>query len=127
MMARLFSLLPAACGARGATAASAACGGFGFALNDAATYDLAPASHEVPSPPRFLVLNSRPLGIIVWDRNTKNRLIGCQAWVGLALVWRIHLREAGRSVALLRSAFNILSGICGAKFSKIFNLVFNHE
>src|SRR5437016_8718816 len=95
MMTRLFSLLPAASGARGAIAASAACGGFGFALNAAATYDFAPASHEVPSPPRFLVLNSRPLGIVVWHRNIKNRLIGCQAWVGLDLVWIIHLRKAG--------------------------------
>jgi hypothetical protein len=95
MMARLLSLLPAASGARGATAASATCGGFGFALNAAATYDFAPASHEVPSPPRFLVLNSRPLGIVVWHRNIKNRLIGCQAWVGLDFVWRIHRRKAG--------------------------------
>src|SRR5213596_2846423 len=98
MMARLFSLSPAASGARGATAASAAgaaCSGFGFALNAAATYDFAPASHEVPSPPRFLVLNSRPLGIVVWHRNIKNRLIGCQAWIGLNLVWIIHLRKAG--------------------------------
>src|SRR5206468_2933354 len=122
MMARLFSLSPAASGARGATAASAAgaaCSGFGFALNAAATFDFAPASHEVPSPPRFLVLNSRPLGIIVWHRNIKNRLIGCQAWVGLDLVWIIHLRKAG--VVLPRcDPFNILSGICGAKFSKIF-------
>ena len=55
------ALLPAASGARGATAAGAACGGFGFALNAVATFDFAPASHEVPSPPRFLVLNSRPL------------------------------------------------------------------
>jgi len=97
-MARLFSLSPAASGARGATAASAAgaaCSGFGFALNDDATFDFAPASHEVPSPPRFLVLNSRPLGIIVWHRNIKNRLIGCQAWVGLDLVWMTHLRKAG--------------------------------
>src|ERR1700746_2042767 len=92
MMARLFSLLPAASGARSATAV---CGGFGFALNAAATFDFAPASHEVPSPPRFLVLNSRPLGIVVWHRNTKNRLIGCQAWAGLDLVWIIHLRKAG--------------------------------
>src|SRR5438093_12654951 len=93
MMARLFSLLPAASGARGAAAASAACGGFGFALNDAATYDFAPASHEVPSPPRFLVLNSRPLGIVVWHRNIKNRLMGCQAWSGLDLVGMTHLRK----------------------------------
>jgi hypothetical protein len=35
--------------------------------------------------------------------------------------------EGGRPVASLRSPFNILSGICGAKFSKIFNLVFNCE
>src|SRR5207249_8821818 len=94
MMARLFSLLLAASGACGA-AASAACDGFGFALNAATTHDFAPASHEVPSPPRFLVLNSRPLGIVVWHRNIKNRLIVCQAWVGLDLVWIIHLREAG--------------------------------
>jgi len=123
-MARLFSVLPTASGARGATAASAACGGFGFALNAVATFDFAPASHEVPSPPRFLVLNSRPLGIVVWHRNIKNRLIGCHAWVGFDLVWIIHLRKAGGPVASLRSPFNILSGICGAKFSKIFNLVF---
>src|SRR6266496_3914397 len=94
-MARLFNLLPAASGARDATAASAACGGFGFALHVAATYDFAPASHEVPSPPRFLVLNSRPLGIVVWHRNIKNRLIGCQARVGLDLVWMTQLLRAG--------------------------------
>jgi hypothetical protein len=123
----LFSLLPAASGARGATAASAACGGFGFALNAAATYDFAPASHEVPSPPRFLVLNSRPLGIVVWHRNIKNRLIGCQAWVGLDLVWMTHLRRAGVLLPRRDPLSIILSGICGAKFSKIFNLVFNHE
>src|SRR5206468_6838742 len=92
MMTRLFNSLPAASGARGATAAS---GGFGFALNAVATYDFAPASHQVPSPPRFLVLNSRPLGIVVWHRNIKNRLIGCQAWIGLNLVWITHLRKAG--------------------------------
>ena len=69
--------------------------GVGFALNAAATFDFAPASHEVPSPPGFLVLNSRPLGIVVWHRNIKNRLIGCHAWVGLDLVWIIHLRKAG--------------------------------
>jgi hypothetical protein len=39
-------------------------------------YHFAPASHEVPSPPRFLILNSRPLGTVVWHGNTKNRLIG---------------------------------------------------
>jgi len=94
MVARLFSLLLAASGACGA-AASAACSGFGFALNAAAIFDFAPASHEVPSPPRFLVLNSRPLGIVVWHRNIKNRLIGCQAWIGLDLVWIIHLQKAG--------------------------------
>ena len=94
-MARLFSLLPAASGALGDTAASVACGGFGFALNAVATFDFAPASHEVPSPPRFLVLNSRTLGIVVWHRNTKNRLIGCHAWVGLDFVWIVHLGEAG--------------------------------
>jgi len=95
MMARLFSSLPAASGARAATASNAACDGFGFALNAATTYDFAPASHEVPSPPRFLVLSSRPLAIVVWHRNIKHRLIGWQAWVGLDLVWIIHLREAG--------------------------------
>ena len=94
-MTRLFSLFPAASGARGATAVRPACGGFGFALNAAATYDFAPASHEIPSPPRFLVLNSRPLRIVVWHRNTENRLIGCQAGVGLHLIWIIHLRKAG--------------------------------
>jgi hypothetical protein len=88
-------LLTAPSGTRGAPAASVACGGFGFALNGVATFDFAPASHDVPSPPRFLVLNSRPLGIVVWHRNTQSRLIGCQAWVGLDLVWIIHLRKAG--------------------------------
>src|SRR5437762_14238229 len=38
--------------------------------------EFAPASHEVPSPPRLLVLKSRLLGIVFWHRNTKNRLIG---------------------------------------------------
>jgi hypothetical protein len=37
---------------------------------------LCAALHEVPLPPHFLVLNSRPLGIVFWHRNTKNRLIG---------------------------------------------------
>ena len=85
-----------------ATTASAACGGFGFALNSAATFEFAPAVHEVPSTPAFLVLNSRPLGIVVWHRNTINRLIGRQAWAGLDLVWVIHLRKAAVPVALLR-------------------------
>ena len=88
-MARLFSLLPAALVTLGARAA---CGGFGVTLNDAIAFDFAPASHEVP--PRFLVLNSRSLGIVVWHRNTTNRLIGRQSWPGLDLVWVIHLREA---------------------------------
>ena len=79
-MARLFKLLLAASGARGA------CGGFGFALNDGTGFDFTPASHEIPLPPRFLILNSRSPGIVVWHGNTKNGLIGRQVWVGLDLV-----------------------------------------